>query len=226
MKILYKYPTRERREWFLDTLGTYYDKMSGLNPFQFFITIDCDDVQMNRAGVFDFLHELPNLNFHKGPHKSKIEAVNAGMDLCCQDWDILVLVSDDMIPVVENFDDVIVQLMEEHFPDTDGTLHFHDGCFGEDRTITLSIIGRKLYETLGYIYHPDYKSFYCDNEFTDVVRAMNKVHYDPRVIIKHKWSGGPESKDALYRRNSKMGVPDEDVYHKRKSLGFPKESVS
>jgi hypothetical protein len=83
-------------------------------------------------------------------------------------------------------------------------------------------MGRKLYERFGYIYHPSYRSFYCDNEFTDEVYAMKKVIYIPQVIIRHEWSGGPKSRDALYRRNSGM-KGDENIYNYRKSLGFPKE---
>ncbi|MEK0368719.1 MAG: hypothetical protein QQN62_03825, partial [Nitrosopumilus sp.] len=136
--------------------------------------------------------------------------------------DILVLVSDDMIPVVQDFDKVIVSSMQKYFPDTDGALHFNDGLFGKDKTITLSIIGRKLYERFGYVYHPAYKSFYCDLEFTDEVYKMKKAIYISQVIIEHKWHGGLKSCDALYRRNSGMGMPDEEVYNRRKLLGFPK----
>jgi len=223
MKLLFKYPTRMRKEWFTKTLGTYYDKMSDKHPFEFLITLDCDDPQMNTKEVGNFLGEMPNLRFHYGVHKTKMEAINAGMGII-QDWDILVLVSDDMIPTVGQFDAIIVEMMEECFPNMDGALHFNDGLFGGDQCITLSIMGRELYEQFGYIYHPSYKSFYCDNEFTDEVYRMKKVHYDPRVIIKHMWKGGPQA-DALYRRNTGMGRQDEAVYKRRKAAGFPKGVV-
>lgn len=224
MKILFKYPTRNRREWFTKTLGAYYDKISGEYPFQFLITMDCDDMQMNQSKVSDFLGELPDLDYHYGDHTSKIHAINSGMEYAQEDWDILVLVSDDMIPNVDNFDKIIVELMEQHYPDTDGALHFNDGLFGQDRTITLSIMGRVMYERFGYIYHPDYKSFFCDNEFTDEVRKLGKVHYDPRVIIKHEWKGGAKA-DDLYRRSTRMGRQDEATYNERKRAGFPKGTV-
>lgn len=78
-----------------------------------------------------------------------------------------------------------------------------------------------MYERFGYIYHPAYKSFYCDLEFTDEVYGMKKAVYISQVIIQHKWSGGPKSRDALYRRNSGM-KGDEQVYNERKRLCFPK----
>jgi hypothetical protein len=225
MNILFKYATRERRDWFIKTLGEYYDKLSQDASFRFLVTMDYDDVQMNRSSVKDFLDSIPNLDYHYGPHKTKIEAINAGMEFTEFDWDILVVVSDDMVPVVDDFDKILVELMWRYYPDTNGGLFFHDGCCGRDRTCTLSIMGKNLYKYYGYIYHPDYKSFYCDGEYTEATQALGRLHYDPRVIIKHFWTGGPKSNDALYRRNSKLGREDEAVYKLRRSRGFPKESV-
>lgn len=227
MKILFKYATRERPDWFRRTLALYYREMSELCNFQFLVSIDKDDSTMCNSDMFKFLHNKTNLIYAVGNNSSKIEAINADMESVSEvNWDILVVVSDDMVPVVRGYDKKIVDEMKKHFPDTDGALHFNDDMFGRDRCITLSIMGRKLYERLGYIYHPDYKSFFCDNEFTDVVYGMGKVVYIPQVIISHKsWHGGRNSTDSLYRRNSRMGIPDEAIYNKRRLLGFPKESV-
>ena len=222
MKILIKYPTRNRWPWFQKTIGLYYDKISEDCDFQFLISLDEDDESMCTPEVKEFLDNQPNLIYNYGKSQTKIEACNADMDLV-SNWDILLLASDDMIPIVNEFDKIIVDAMKEHFPDLDGALHFNDGLFGKDRTITLSIMGRKLYERFGYIYHPSYRSFYCDNEFTDEVYAMGKAKYIAQTIIQHKWHGGSKSSDALYRRNSGM-KGDEAVYNRRKLLGFPKEN--
>ena len=222
MKILFKYPTRSRSGWFKKTLSIYYEMMSDDCDFEFMITLDQDDVTMNNDGMREYLFSMKNLSYLYGKSKTKIEACNANISHV-HEWDILVLVSDDMIPVVKDFDKIIVESMTKYFPDTDGALHFNDGAFGKDRTITLSIMGRKMYERFGYVYHPAYRSFYCDNEFTNEVYALDRCHYDPHVIIKHRWHGGPKSKDALYRRNSGM-KGDEVVYDRRKLLDFPKEN--
>jgi len=222
MKILFHYPTRDRRDWFKKTLAKYYEMMSDACDFEFVVTLNKDDASMNNESMRKFLNDQSNLAYLYGDHKTKIEACNADVEYI-RKWDVLVLVSADMIPVVKDFDKIIVELMTKHFPDTDGALHFDDGKFGKDKTITLSIVGRKMYERFGYVYHPSYKSFYCDNEFTDEVYALGLCHYDPRVIIRHEWCGGPKSKDALYRRNSGM-KGDETTYNRRKLLNFPKEN--
>ena len=221
MNFLFKYPTRSRKDWFKKTLATYYEMISSECDFEFMISCDTDDISMNNSTMRTFLNSQQNLNYVYGDSKTKIEACNADVEYIRQ-WDILVLVSDDMIPVMKDFDKIIVDLMTRHFPDTDGVLHFNDGWFGKDKCITLSIIGRKFYERFGYVYHPAYRSFYCDNEFTDTAYSLGRCHYDPRVIIRHEWHGGPNSTDSLYRHNSGM-KGDEEVYRRRKLLNFPKE---
>ncbi len=196
--------------------------LSGKHEYKFFITINEDDETMTNSGMISFLMSFSHLEYRFGKHKTKIEAINA--DMKNEDFDILFLISDDMIPIIPGFDDVIVQAMKEYFPDLDGALHFNDDCCGKDRTITLSIMGKKLYNRFGYIYHPDYKSFFCDNEFTDEVRRMGKVVYFPEVIVKHDWRGWSGA-DITYKRNTKLGKPDEETYKKRKITGFPKGSI-
>ncbi len=189
MRFLFKYPTFRRPEWFQQTLNTYYFMLSNKHNYEFLITLNEDDETMNNKEMREFMDSYTHLKYKFGNHKTKIDACNADME-GENDFDILFLISDDMIPIVPGFDDVIVNMMKEHFPNLDGALHFDDNCCGRDRTITLSIMGKKLYDRFGYIYHPDYKSFFCDNEFTDEVRRMKKVFYSSLVIVKHDWKGG------------------------------------
>jgi len=220
MKFLFKYASLGRPEWFKQTLDKYFFMLSGRHEYRFLITLNKNDITMNNKDIRIFMDGYAHLKYKYGNHQTKIEAINADME--DEDFDILFVVSDDMIPIVPSFDDVIVKLMEEHFPNMDGALHFHDGCCGKDVTITLSIMGKKMYNYFGYIYHPEYRSFYCDLEFTDEVRRLEKVVYSPEIIVKHEYKGWGGA-DATYNRNSKLGRPDEVTYNRRKKLGFPRE---
>ncbi len=220
MKFLFKYPTFRRPEWFQQTLNIYYSMLSNKHEYEFLITLNEDDETMNNKKMRKFMDSYTHLKYKYGKHESKIAAINADMEN--KDFDILFLISDDMIPVAPGFDDVIAQAIEEHFPNLDGALHYNDDCCGKDRTITLSIMGKKLYDYFGYIYHPDYKSFFCDNEFTLEVRRMKKVFYSPLVIVKHDWKGGSRGGDIVYKRNTKLGRGDESTFNRRRKKGFPK----
>ncbi len=219
MKFLFKYPSIDRPEWFKKTLDKYYAMLSGHYDYEFLITLNQNDITMNNSSMRSFMGSYSHLRYKYGNHQTKIGAINADME--GEEFDILFLVSDDMQPIVPGFDAVIAKAMKENFPDMDGALHYHDGCCGKDVTITLSIMGKKLYDRFGYIYHPDYKSFYCDLEFTDEVRRMDKVIYFPEIIVKHDYKGWGGA-DTTYNRNSKLGRPDESTYNRRKKAGFPK----
>lgn len=213
MTILFKYASRGRSKWFKETLCRWQSMLSGKHDCRFVISLDNDDQTMNNDQVKFWLNHR-KIEYHFGDHKTKIEAINA--DMQGQDFDILVVVSDDMWPEVFGFDDIIATDMQEKFPDLDGALHYNDGLYGKDKAITLSIMGKKLYDILGYIYYPEYKSMWCDNEFTDVVRMMSKYAYVPRVIVKHEWK--KYGVDRLYARNNNQEwwEHDKELYLKRK----------
>lgn len=219
VKILYKFATTGRPQEFKNTLEIYYAKMSNLYDYQFIITVDNDDGSMNNQSVREYMDSKPNLSYFFGNSKTKVEAINA--DMRNVDFDILVNVSDDMIPIVDFFDEKIVELMLKSFPNLDGALHFNDGReSGSKKINTLSIIGRKLYDFFGYIYHPAYKSSCCDIEFTEVVRKLGKVIYSPEIIIRHKWGGNQG--DKIYKKNYGFVREDKRMYCDRKVRGFPK----
>ncbi len=181
--ILIKFPTRARPKMFFDTLQLYYDLLSGKHDVRFLISCDKDDALMNNDEVRAKLDTFHNLSVHYGNSKTKIEAVNVDM-YKAGSFDILLLASDDMLPIIKGYDDIIVRQFRKQFPDTDGVLWFNDGR-RRNRLNTLCVLGYKYYCRFGYIYHPDYISFYCDDEFTQVADLLGKQVYLNQTIIRH-----------------------------------------
>jgi len=220
MKILFKYPSMWRPNWFMQTLEKYHSMLSGKNQCRFLITLNTDDKTMNNPKMKSFMDKYPNLIYKYGNHKTKIEAINA--DMKDEDFDILFLISDDMIPQISGFDLIISEDMKKHFPNLDGALHYDVGGPNSNKKgysgcIYLSIMGKKLYDWFGYIYNPIYKSFGCDNEFRDVVYKIKKVVHIPRRIIEHEWKGAGNTRDGLYARNLELAKGDGPLYSKRKA---------
>ena len=219
-KLLVKFPTRERPEKFFLRLDEYYSNLRDGN-FEFIISCDKDDITMNNDTIKNRLSSYPNLKYFFGNNKTKIEAVNANLKHA--QFDVLLLASDDMSPIKAGYDVIIKQKMKESFPDTDGVLWFNDGFQG-NRLNTLSILGKKYYDRFKYIYHPSYKSLYCDTEFTDVSISKNKVKYFDIEIIKHvQYSIVNEKPDELYIKNDKLKDVDYINYTERKLKGYPNE---
>ena len=220
VKILCKFPSRSRPEKFKEVFSLYKNMASGKHELIFVLSFDSDDESMNNDGMKKWLSEQgSNVHWFYGDSTTKISAVNADMD---RDWefDILLLASDDMIPVKPGYDDTIVKDMLEHFPNFDGVLHYNDGLRG-DKLNTLCIMGKKYFDIFGYIYHPSYISVFADNEFTEVSNALGKAKYVDRVIIQHRWM--EQGKDALYQRNENPALYQKDhmVYSLRRSRGYP-----
>ena len=215
-RLLVRMPTRERPEqaiWVLEK----YRRMAGA-AIQIEVVIDDNDATMHRAEVIQRLAAL-DCTITSGVHKSKIEACNGGQ---LREWDILMLVSDDMVPLQEGYAARVISAMQEKWPHLDGALCFNDGHQKPDSDgiplCTLPIFGRRLYDQFGYVYEPEYKSLYCDREQTDILRSMGRLVYVDEQIIEHRhhiW--GRAEKDALYARNDALEDADRKTYEWRKS---------
>lgn len=234
MKLLIQFPTYGRADKFLRVLDKYVETCSSLNELFFNINCDASDLSMTNPYVNEriryILSKKENVEgaINYDYDTTKISAINDHIDI--HQFDIVICASDDMVPKVHSWDQEIVSAMNQHFPNLDGCVHFNDGNTNGE-LITFSILGRELYNHFGYIYHPDYKSLYCDNEFTEEVTRLNKVAYVDKIIISHEhWSvKGTENHnqvDIAVHKTLHYSGRDGEVYKQRKQLGFPKQRIT
>jgi hypothetical protein len=224
MRILLKCPTRSRPGKIVSTLRKYVALANDKSSLGVALSCDDDDMGMRQVSVQTELHALlAQVAWHRiffGANKSKIEACNANMSEIDWPWDIVVLVSDDMIPQTPGWDAVIRTHMKASFPTTDGILWCNDGYQG-DKLNTLCVYGRTMYESLGCIYRPEYKSFYCDTELTDrcLTDLAPKCKYIPYCIIRHEHpgTGFAQNMDPLYAKNQSYWGADLYTYVRRKA---------
>ena len=100
MRILLKCPTRERRFQFLSNLRKWVDLANHPEELGILVSCDTDDESMRDVKESD-LPEVAWKKIVRSPNKSKIEACNANMNEVDWDWQIVILVSDDMVPEVK-----------------------------------------------------------------------------------------------------------------------------
>ena len=226
-KLVIKFPTRNRPEKFKAVFNRYLTFLGGRHDVRFVISMDLDDPTMNNPQMEEWLTTRAmnaNIRWCYGHSKSKIEACNANLE--GEDGDVLMLASDDMVPVVMGYDDYIFAAFEQSFPDFDGAIKFWDGLRPkEDPLMTLTVMGFPLYKKFGYIYNPEYKSLYCDNEQTQVCAALGKLRRCDICIIQHQWTSEPW--DTLHARNenAEMYGVDGEVYKRRKERNFDMETM-
>lgn len=224
MKILVKFPTRERPEKFYNTLKGYIENSADTGKIHYVITLDSDDprVKQYEQVAEQIIEEYPNLKitWDLGFSTGKINAVNRDMDKTAG-WDIVVLASDDMICQQPGWDEVIREMMRMHYPDTDGVLFFSDG---HQPLNTMPIIGHTYFKRFDYIYHPDYISLWCDNEFMEVADKLSKQTRFDDVLFEHQiWFNGRQfdhTNDDLQKREQKFYKQDGETFKKRKALNF------
>lgn len=224
MRILLKCPTRSRPQRVLKTLGTYLRLAARPDLLGVAVSCDVDDPTMtNTDELKALLAPCAWSRIFFSPNRSKIEACNANLSEVDWDWDIVVLVSDDMVPQVRGYDDTIRTQMTNRFPDRNGLLWFNDGCQGSNLN-TLCIYGRAFYEQRGMIYDPAYKSLFCDTELTDHCRTIlaDRCAYIPSCIIRHEHpgTGYAHYMDALYERNQTYWSEDMYTYIRRKAYAY------
>ena len=218
MKILLKYPSRERPDKFRDTLTRYIQTADNL--FRVIVSLDTNDLHLPlyRKYIDEIKIGLGiDISVNIAPNKSKIQAINAGVS---GDFDILVLGSDDMICKVQGWDEQIKNEMQENYPDLDGVLYHFDGF---QPLNTMPIMGRKAYEKTGYIYHPEYISLWADNEFQEYWDLMGKQTRFNDVLFRHEAHFNDHrfnTNDRLMQRNQSYYEIDKMTFMKRKSENF------
>lgn len=217
--LLIKYPTRSRPEQFKNILQQYVSKLSGKYKVKFIVSMDNNDPTCNNQSMRDFLEMIKtkvDLEYFFGESKNKIDACNR--DVPSDGWKVCVLVSDDMTPRINNYDEIIMKDMQEYFPNYDGCLNYNTGS-AYPRVMVLSVTGNPYYKRFEYIYHRDYVSLFCDEEQTVVARSLNKMVDLNKKIITHDWN---DIKDDLRKHTENFHSIDKKLFETRRSKGFPK----
>lgn len=224
--LLMKVTSRERSAILLDTVKAYIDMAANTHDMVWLFSFDDDDKTL----TIDFHNKLIDMIQPMGrgvdslavtaSSTGKVDAINRDVNNFKCDWDILLNISDDQRPIVKGYDDIIRRSMPD---DLDASLWFPDG---QPRINTQEIQGRNYYNRFKYIYHPAFKSLFCDNLSTVVARYLGKLIKSNQQIIKHfhpAWGGNESFKrDALYDRNDKFWKEDEATYKRLLAEGIEK----
>lgn len=220
-KLIYKFPSRSRYDKFFSTIENI-QSLSRHSNYKIVATLDNDDEIMNSWRAKTKMTEYPNLIPCFGDSKSKIAAVNADMDVV-KDWDIVVVVSDDMVFSMPGFDLEIIDSFRKYAPNLDYGIHYPDS-HGKHELCVMSVMGRKLYDYFGYLYWGGYYSNYADNEYTASIRILNKYWFRPAKIFDHIHPAYDYSlqQDALYIRNMNLNMQanDNQLYIQRRDKNF------
>ncbi len=216
---LFKFPSRGRPERFFKSLDSIVNNISDKDYYHVACTLDEDDLTMNNPEVIERINTYPNCSIQWGTSTSKIHAVNRDMpDI---PFDIIFNHSDDMIFTAVGFDVSVGVDMVTHFPDFDGLLHYPDQD-AKQALATMYIAGKKWWESRGKnIYHPSYKSLWCDNEEMIAAQEAGKYFYCGYQINLHlNPAYGHLERDEMFNTQQNHWAEDEANFHNRRLINF------
>ena len=216
MKILYKFPSRSRPAKLFSCLDNI-QRLSTHNNYQIAITADLDDASMMNPEVRDNINAYKSVDLLYGTSLNKVDAINRDL-VFYTDWDILINMSDDMQFIQHGFDSTIVKDFTTHGLDT--IMHYPDQAAGK-ALITMAIMGRDYFNRDGYIYNPEYKSLFCDNEQHMVAQLRGCYQFKRTRLFNHMhpaWGLAPV--DDLMRHTESFYAEDKATFERRKLINF------
>jgi glycosyltransferase involved in cell wall biosynthesis len=215
MKITILHPSRGRAQKAFETYQYWMSKASGKIEIEYILSIDVDDNQQPEysrifMGVDGVCYTASNRNVVDA---TNVAASHATGDLliylsddfkCPQDWDIL--------------------LYDKYLSGPVLALIKVDDCLqGFDvPVLTIPIMTRYLYITLGYFWHPEYKSMFVDQDLYEVCKKHGWIINAPQLKFPHEHcSIGKAERDETYIRSEKNWDQGKELFAKRRAAGFP-----
>jgi hypothetical protein len=110
---------------------------------------------------------------------------------------------------------VIYDLMSNSENGLDSMIHFYTGRWADILDIWC-VMGKQYYDRFKYIYHPDYKSIFADNEYTEVAKMLDRRIFSVLSPFEHVYTSGDETEVKNWQYNTE----DWNVYERRKNNNF------
>jgi len=219
--ILIVYPSRGRKERFFQALDACVNNIQDKNNYTILVKLDTDDEVMTQPEVVAKVLSYNNIDISWGLSESKVHAINRNIPE--SGWDILVNLSDDQFFNIYGWDSMVRVEMQNNFPDGDGYLHFREKD-SQHHLCVQTICDKKYYDRFGYIYHPEFKSLFCDNEQFLVAKILERYVYIPYDLIVHKnpaYSEYGMDKDIMFLQQQEIGYTiDQQTFIRRQALNF------
>jgi hypothetical protein len=205
------HPSRSRPKKSFDNAIEWIFK-SGVSV-ELIVSLDSDDPKL-----FEYFALYEGYEPITNPNTCVVEAANHAAKAAT--GDILIYLSDDFkcpdnwgVLIEEQFKNVTEPLLLQ----VDDKLQ----KLGKD-VLTIPIMNRQLYERLGYIFHPAYKSMWCDVDLYHTVRNINALKLCPELVFPHEhYCNGKAENDETYRRSANNWNQGLAVYKERQRANFP-----
>jgi len=211
------HPSRGRAEMALNAYN-YWMQRKGATEVEHILSIDHDDPQKE-----DYKRLFPNSTIIVASNNNCVEATNRAAAI--SEGDVLVYLSDDF-DCPDKWDELILK----HAPEkSEWCLWVDDTNQGKNTVLTIPIMSRGLYNSLGYLYNPLYESMWVDVDLWMVCKKRGVLVDLVDVLrFEHKhYSVGKSEYDATYQAhdNKQRHATGAAIYKRRQAQGFMTKGV-
>lgn len=206
------HPSRGRAQKSFENSKEWIDKAGC--EVELIVSIDSDD--SGYYGAYE-AHHIHRVRILQNNNTSVVEATNRAAKEA--KGDILLYLSDDF-KCPDNWG----ALVQKEFDGEDRPLLIKvDDClqpFGV-AVLTIPIMNRKLYEKLGYFWHPGYKSMFVDEDLYWTCNKLGAMKNAEHLKFPHHHvSIGKAQDDETYRNSAKNWDSGKAFFQSRKAAGF------
>jgi hypothetical protein len=212
MKISLLHPSRGRPLRAIQTANFWMKRAVFPENIEHLLSVDKSDTSLNNYRHLSSGHLLVNNN------SSVVEATNQAAKLCT--GDILIYLSDDF-ECPKNWDQLIIDKVKGL--KGEWLLKVNDCLQGFDvPVLTIPIMSRALYERLGYFWHTEYKSMFCDEHLYGVCNKNKWIIKAPDLKFPHNHPANGKAKtDQTYKDSNANWGQGKELFKKHKAQNFP-----
>jgi hypothetical protein len=208
------YPSRGRAKICKQTLDKWMDAARKPEKIEWILSIDQDDPTLNEyIALCPSEHVFIEIN----RNRSAIDAINIAALVSTNE--LLVVISDDFLPF-QNWEYWLIDQLHDY---EDFIVKTQDGL--QPTLITLPIMDRKYFERFvyneyNYIYFPEYKHMFSDQEMTAVGHMLGKVITLDLKFEHLHYTTGKSPKDVINIKNDSTWQQGEALFNERLKTNF------
>ena len=188
---------------------------------EYIFSLDFDDNKLkDYETLIDSLQqEFNKINFKIGydNNRNVVQAMNKGA--IQSTGDVLICTSDDFeFPLKWGI--IVNEKIDITKPQA---LLVSQGVAKYTTNMALPIITRKMYESLGFIYYPEYTGMFADDDLTEACKVHGELINAPQLLFQHNhFLNGKSQIDDTYKRHNNKESWDlgKRVFEQRKLTGF------
>lgn len=217
MKISLIHPSRSRPKKSFETSDKWLHSCGF--EVELILSLDkSDPYKDDYLNIYQKVYTYNPITIIAEDNKSVVEATNHAANHAT--GDILIYLSDDF-DCPPNWGALVLKEFEgEERP----LLLKVDDCLQrfEVPVLTIPMMNRKLYETLGYFWHPGYRSMFVDEDLYWSALKLGAIKNAPHLKFEHQHvSVGKAQDDETYRNSAKNWDQGKEFFRQRRAQGFP-----